>query len=198
MQTAATWGVVGSPGSGAIALAHIDRTLPSVSAPSSVVRSIMLIAVSMAQALDVVLMERVPNPAARASAPTWSTPGSPCSHLVTEAFVRAPTPSSSRALDVAVRALAVAARARAVAGGEVTDGVYPPMIGSWDVTERHDASLRNWSERHVTDETARTLMSGKTSTKHLIRQRSPLADQVLRRGLAAHQCPCGLVSYVAL
>src|SRR5450756_929265 len=176
MQTAATWGVAGSPGSGAFALAHSERTLRSVSAPSSVVRSIMLIAVSMAQALDVVLMERVPNPAARASAPTWSTPGSPCSHLVNEAFVRAATPSSSRALDVAVRALAVAARARAGAGGAVSDGVYPPMIGSRDVTERHDASHRDWPERNETDETARTLMSGKTSTKqHLIRQRPPLA-----------------------
>src|SRR5665811_1526779 len=114
MQTAATCGVVGSPGSGAIALAHIDRTLPSVSAPSSVVRSIMLIAVSMAQALDVVLMERVPSPAARASAPTWSTPGSPCSHLVREALVSAPTPSSSLALAVAVV--------------ELTAGVYRPML----------------------------------------------------------------------
>src|SRR5665647_2523776 len=104
MQTAATWGVAGSPGSGAIALAHIDRTLPSVSAPSSVVRSIMLMAVSMAQAFEVVLMERVPNPAARESAPTRSTPGSPCSHVVNEALVRAATPSKSRALDVAVRA----------------------------------------------------------------------------------------------
>src|SRR5665647_723194 len=97
MQTAATWGVAGSPGSGAIALAHIDRTLPSVSAPSSVVRSIMLMAVSIAQAFEVVLMERVPNPAARESAPTRSTPGSPCSHVVNEALVRAPTPSKSRA-----------------------------------------------------------------------------------------------------
>src|SRR5665647_2497830 len=128
MQTAATWGVVGSPGSGAFALAHSECTLRSVSAPSSVVRSIMLIAVSMAQALDVVLMDLVPNPAARASAPTRSTPGSPCNHVVNEALVSAPTPSS--------------ARARAVAGGEVTDGVYPPMIGSWDVTESHHASHR--------------------------------------------------------
>jgi hypothetical protein len=77
MQTAATWGVAGSRGSGAIALAHRERTLRSVSAPSSVVRSIMLIAVSMAQTLEVVLMDRVPSPAAWASAPTWSTPGSP-------------------------------------------------------------------------------------------------------------------------
>src|SRR5450631_1199202 len=112
MHTAATWGVVGSPGSGAIALAHSERTLRSVSAPSRVVRSIMLIAASMAQALDVVLIERVPNPAARASAPTWSTPGSPCSHLVSEALVSAPTPSSSRALAVAVV--------------ELTGGVYRP------------------------------------------------------------------------
>src|ERR1035437_9414643 len=86
MQTAATWGVAGSPGAGAIALAHTERTLGSVSAPSSVARSIIEIAVSMAQALDVDLMERVANPAARACAPTWSTPGSPCSHRVSEAL----------------------------------------------------------------------------------------------------------------
>src|ERR1019366_9408428 len=114
MQTAATWGVAGSEGSGTIALAHSERTLASVSAPSSVVRSIMEIAVSTAQALDVFLMERVPNPAARASAPTWSTPGSPCSHRVNEALVSAPTPSISRA--------------RAVAMVELTAGVYPPIL----------------------------------------------------------------------
>jgi len=74
----------------------------------------MAIAVSMAQALDVVLMERVPSAAARASAPTWSTPGSPCSHLVNEALVSAPTPSSSRAL--------------AVAMVELTGGVYKPVL----------------------------------------------------------------------
>src|SRR3954469_1449964 len=33
---------------------------------------------SRANALEVVLIERVPSVAARASAPTWSTPGSPC------------------------------------------------------------------------------------------------------------------------
>src|SRR3954454_2811500 len=33
---------------------------------------------SRANALDVVLIDRVPSIAARASAPTWSTPGSPC------------------------------------------------------------------------------------------------------------------------
>jgi hypothetical protein len=61
-------GFVGSQGSGAIALAHSERTLASVSAPSRVVRSIIEIieiieiAVSTAQALDVFLMERVPKP----------------------------------------------------------------------------------------------------------------------------------------
>jgi len=77
MHTAATGGAVASPGSGRIALAQSERTLPGVSAPSSVVRSTMRIAVSMAHALAVVLMLRVNSPAARASAPTWSTPGSP-------------------------------------------------------------------------------------------------------------------------
>jgi hypothetical protein len=49
--------------------------------------------------------------------------------------------------------------------------------------------IENWSERHETDETTRTQMSSKTSTKqHLIRQRSPL-------GLAA---VCGLTGLVLL
>src|SRR3954465_5741006 len=77
MQTAATWGAVRSVGSGRRALAARLRTLPGVSAPSSVVRSTIEIAVSIAHALAVVLIERVPSWAARASAPTWSTPGRP-------------------------------------------------------------------------------------------------------------------------
>ena len=77
-HTAATAGTLRSDGSGRIALAHSERTLPGVSAPSSVVRSTIEIAVSIAQAFAVVLMLRVASVAARASAPTWSTPGSPC------------------------------------------------------------------------------------------------------------------------
>ena len=77
-HTAATAGTDGSLGSGRMAFAHSERTLPGVSAPSSVVRSTMRIAVSIAHALLVVLMLRVASPAARASAPTWSTPGRPC------------------------------------------------------------------------------------------------------------------------
>ena len=71
-------GQVGSVGSGRMALDASARTLPGVSAPSSVVRSTIRIARSMANALAVVLIERVPRVAARASAPTWSTPGRPC------------------------------------------------------------------------------------------------------------------------
>src|SRR3954465_8612613 len=78
MHTAATCGQRGSLGSGRRALAARLRTLPGVSAPSSVVRSTIEIAVSIAQALAVVLIERVASTAVRASAPTWSTPGSPC------------------------------------------------------------------------------------------------------------------------
>ena len=40
---------------------------------------------SMAYALAVVLIDRVPRVAARASAPTWSTPGSPCRKRRSEA-----------------------------------------------------------------------------------------------------------------
>src|SRR5579862_3027739 len=75
---AATAGAVGSAGSGRLALAHSARTLPGVSWPSSVVRSIIEIAVSSAHRLAVVLIDRLASMAARASAPTSSTPGSPC------------------------------------------------------------------------------------------------------------------------
>src|SRR6478672_9004770 len=97
---AAGRGVEASVGSGTIALAHSERTLPSVSAPSRVVRSIIEIARSMAQAFDVVLIERVPRPAARPSQPTWSTPGRPWSQLVRAELVRRETPRRSRARSV--------------------------------------------------------------------------------------------------
>src|SRR6202042_2977146 len=78
-HTAATGGTAGSPGSGRRAFAHMARTLPGVSAPSSVVRSIIRIEASSAHSLASRLMDLVARLAARASAPTWSTPGSPCS-----------------------------------------------------------------------------------------------------------------------
>src|SRR5437762_10472446 len=77
-QTAATIGAVGSAGSGRLALAHSARTLPGVSWPSRVVRSIIEMAMSSAHCLAVVLMDRLASVAARASTPTRSTPGSPC------------------------------------------------------------------------------------------------------------------------
>src|SRR4029077_19728038 len=77
-QTAATIGAVGSAGAGGLGLAHSARALPGVSWPSSVVRSIIEMAVSSAHCLAVVLMDRLASAAGRASAPTRSTPGSPC------------------------------------------------------------------------------------------------------------------------
>src|SRR6266516_8127027 len=77
-HTAATGGTEGSSGSGWRALAHSPRTLPGVSAPSSVVRSTMRTAISSAHSLASRLIERVARDAARSCAPTWSTPGRPC------------------------------------------------------------------------------------------------------------------------
>src|SRR5262249_45412782 len=68
----------GAPKPGCRALAHIARTLPGVSCPSSVVRSITEIARSSACRLLSVLIDRLASVAARARAPTSSTPGSPC------------------------------------------------------------------------------------------------------------------------
>src|SRR6202163_1330384 len=70
---AATEGIVGSPGFGRIAFAHRAVTLPGVSEPSSVVRSMQRIARSSAQSLDAFLIERLASDAARSSAPTAST-----------------------------------------------------------------------------------------------------------------------------
>ena len=75
---AATLGQLGSVGSGRMPFAHRALTLPWVSWPSRVVRSIIEIAVSMAQRFASVLIDRVESAAARACAPTWSTPGNPC------------------------------------------------------------------------------------------------------------------------
>jgi len=69
----ATWGQVGSPGSGMRALAASARTLPAVSAPSSVVRSIIDVASLMPSRFAVVLIERRPRAAARSSTPTRLT-----------------------------------------------------------------------------------------------------------------------------
>src|SRR5689334_11173078 len=71
----------------------------------------------MPHALEVVLIDRVPNPAARASHPTWSTPGRPCSQLVRAALERRLTPRRSRAL-------AVASTEGAAAVGVLTEQSY--------------------------------------------------------------------------
>src|SRR5438093_1432485 len=72
-HTAATDGMVASPAFGRIALAHIAATLPGVSAPSSVVRSMHRTARSSAHSFDDFLIERLASAAARSSAPTSST-----------------------------------------------------------------------------------------------------------------------------
>src|SRR5215467_13770840 len=73
MQIAATEGIDASPGLGRMPLAQSAATLPGVSEPSSVVRSMQRMARSSAQSLDAFLIERLASDAARSSAPTWST-----------------------------------------------------------------------------------------------------------------------------
>src|ERR1700730_4443358 len=58
-------------------LAQSAATLPGVSAPSRVVRSIIRIASARAQTFDAFLIERLPSDAARSSTPTWSTVRTP-------------------------------------------------------------------------------------------------------------------------
>ena len=65
-----------------MALVQSDVTRPGVSAPSSVVRSTIEIAISIAASFVDFLIDRVESFAARASAPTASTP----ERLVSSAF----------------------------------------------------------------------------------------------------------------
>jgi len=64
---------VASPGLGRTALAQSAATLPGVSWPSSVVRSMQRIARSSAHSFDDFLIERLASEAALSSAPTSST-----------------------------------------------------------------------------------------------------------------------------
>src|SRR5467141_4699480 len=73
MQIAATLGMVWSPGLGRMPLAQSAATLPGVSEPSSVVRSMHRMARSSAHSFDDFLIERLASDAARSSAPTSST-----------------------------------------------------------------------------------------------------------------------------
>jgi len=59
----------------------------------------MVMARSMAYAFALVLIERVANVAARASAPTWSTPGKPCKNV---RIVDAELVAASRSADLRV------------------------------------------------------------------------------------------------
>ena len=72
MQRAATDGTLGSAGSGRTALDASDATLPGVSEPSSVVRSVMRTASSSAKTFASRLMLRFASEAARSSTATWS------------------------------------------------------------------------------------------------------------------------------
>src|SRR3569833_1368585 len=74
---AATLGTHTSDGAGWMAFAQSARTLPGAAAPSSVVRSTIEMARSIASALAAFLIDRVARRAARSSAPSWSTLGSP-------------------------------------------------------------------------------------------------------------------------
>src|SRR3954470_21866108 len=70
---AATDGISGRPASGHTAFAHRWRTLPGVSAPSSVVRSIIEVASRIPWRLASFLIERLPSVAARSSTRTLLT-----------------------------------------------------------------------------------------------------------------------------
>ena len=76
----------------------------------------MLIARSIAQALALVLIERVDSIAARASAPTWSTPGRPCRKRRSAESDEVIWDTSGRPVPLATGGEAVVVTARVYAG----------------------------------------------------------------------------------
>ena len=85
---------------GRTAFAHIATTLPGVSAPSSVVRSMHRIARSSARSFESLLIERLASDAARSSSPTASTAGTRATSRGAS-FARATGPADR--LDVSCR-----------------------------------------------------------------------------------------------
>jgi hypothetical protein len=111
-HTAATEGTEGSPGSGRTALAHNPRTLPGVSFPSSVVRSIIRMTISSAHTFEASWMARVRAATTRSTTPTWSTP--PMRSMSTRGDPSRPTQARTSA------AASASARVRSDAGASTT------------------------------------------------------------------------------
>src|SRR6188508_2327194 len=115
-HTAATDGMVGSPGLGRMALAHMARTLPGVSFPSRVVRSIIRIARSSAHSFDAFLIDRFLSESTRASTPTWSTVETRPSRLPSGSPIERDRPSHARISSLARSRARVSGRLVAVMG----------------------------------------------------------------------------------
>src|SRR3981081_3971409 len=112
--------MVVSPGLGLIALAQRAATLPGVSAPSSVVRSMQRIARSRAHSFEDFLIERLASEAARSSAPTSST-------------LRTPRISEPRCVrERAVATNGIMRRARAAPGGRPLLSFYVLRMGLYE------------------------------------------------------------------
>src|SRR5687767_8949346 len=116
MHTAATDGIVGSPGFGCIALTQIARTLPAVSFPSSVVRSIIRMARSSAHSFDAFLIDRRLSASTRSSTPTWSTVLTRPSRLPRGSPIERERPSHARMSSLARWRASVSGRFVAVMG----------------------------------------------------------------------------------
>ena len=149
MHTAATGGTSGWSGSGRWAWAHSERTLPGVSAPSRVVKSIMEMARSRACSLASALMLRVASAADRRSSPTWSTPGRPCRNLRSPASVPATSASAAGRSSAGVSSVAVAFRR----------GAGTVVVTEVDTTRREPGA--RGSNRSAGSESPRRPVSGR-------------------------------------
>ena len=81
---------------GRIAFAHSARTLPGVSFPSRVVRSIIRIARSSAHSFEAFLIDRRLSDSTRSSTPTWSTRADPPEQAAERSPIARDRPSQAR------------------------------------------------------------------------------------------------------
>src|SRR6266508_4563419 len=127
MHTAATDGTDGSTGFGRTALAHIATILPTVSEPSSVVRSMDRIARSRAHSLESRLIERLDNEAARSSSPNSHGPWRPPPHGGVGRSASVTTATQSIRRSPAAIAAATAFRSAQTDTGQAAFSTFTPV-----------------------------------------------------------------------
>src|SRR4051794_32846511 len=120
---------------------HSARTLPGVSFPSRVVRSIIRIARSSAHSFDAFLIDRFFSESTRASTPTWSTVDTRPSRLPSGSPIERDRPSHARISSLARSRARVSGRLVVVMGRRGYAYVPGRLAPAVDLRQRRHPAL---------------------------------------------------------